>query len=85
MNLEETLPLLIPIIALMIPIVAIMSKHQLKMAQIVNSQQDYSPELMAIRQELASLRDQMNRQALSIDNLERTQRSLPESQGSVST
>lgn len=67
---------MIPLAALMIPIVAVLTNHQQKMAQILNSNAGDHTELAALRQEIAELKGLVHQQAISIDNLAGTQRSL---------
>ncbi len=63
--------LMIPILALMIPIVAMMLGHQRRMAEILHQsgQSQSNPELAAIRQELAHLKELLHDQALAIEGM----------------
>lgn len=68
---EEILPIFIPIIALVIPVVAILTKHQQKMAELVRQspQLGSMPEVHALRQEVAQMRQMMNDQMLALDQI----------------
>ncbi len=58
----EILALFIPIIALMIPVVAVLTKHQQRMAEIINGNQANRVDLNSDRllQEIQSLRLEVN-------------------------
>ena len=70
-DIEEILPIFIPIIALIIPVVAILTKHQQKMAELMRQspQAAPSPEVHALRQEVAQMRQLMNDQMLALDQI----------------
>ena len=80
MDIEGILALMIPIVALMIPIVKILVNHQQSMAQIIHGSGVQTAELEQMRYEMQELRNRVNQQALTIDNLEGKVRSLPEAQ-----
>jgi hypothetical protein len=67
---------MIPLTVLMIPIVAILSHHQQKMAQILNRNSGDHGEITALRGEIAELKSLVQSQAIALDNLATTQRSL---------
>ena len=73
----EILALLIPIIALMIPIVAVLTKHQQRMAEIMNGNQanrvDLNSdrllqEIQSLRLEVSGLKQLVHEQAISLDS-----------------
>lgn len=66
---------LIPVTALLIPIVAIFSSHQQKMAQILHGAGDRR-EIDALREEVSELRRQLGQQALTVDDMRTSLRSL---------
>ena len=68
---------MIPIIALLIPVVAIMSAHQQRMASILNKPQGVSPEMQSLAAEVSRLRDIVNQQQITIDNLTQALPSVP--------
>lgn len=80
----ETLALFIPILALSIPIVAIMSGHQRKMAELMQRQQQQSslasPEVHALRGEVAELKDLVRQQTIMLDDLIQKTAALPAAQ-----
>lgn len=69
---------LVPMIALImifgIPIIAILTSHQRKMAELMRGNQsndqnvNLARELQMMREEVRSLKDQVNRQALALDD-----------------
>lgn len=71
---SELASVFIPILIFMIPIIAILTRHQQKMAEMhrggmnqnVNNQ--LAHEINVLRDEVRSLRDQVNRQALALDD-----------------
>lgn len=64
----EQLAIFIPIIIFMIPIVAILTKHQQKMAEILHSRpQVPNEEILALRREVADLRQLVHQQAIALD------------------
>ena len=70
--------LFIPIVALMIPIVRMLTAHQQRMAEIVHNQAAPSQVIEDMRRELYELRNLVNQQALTLDNLDARVRTLPE-------
>ena len=80
----DTLALMIPIVGIMIPIVAILTKHQQRMAEIIHSQHggnEVLSKLESQERELQLLREQLNTQAIQIDDL----KSRPRLTGGVQT
>jgi hypothetical protein len=74
-----TLALMIPIIALIIPIVVILTGHQRKMAEIIHKGNSLPQnDLESIKQELTSMRMQMNQQTIALDDLRSKTASLPQ-------
>lgn len=69
---------LIPITALLIPIVAMLTRHQQKMAEILNRSSGDHSELLAIRQDLAELKTILHSHAINLDTYAGTQKSLRE-------
>lgn len=67
---------MIPLTALMIPIVAVLTSHQQKMAQILNRTSGDHTEVEALRREIAELKTLIHQQAITLDSLAGTQRSL---------
>lgn len=59
---------MIPIIIFMIPIIAILTAHQRKMAEIIHGRQGVEPEMLALREDVRQLRDQVARLTLAIDD-----------------
>ena len=71
----EIIALFIPVIALMIPIVAILVSHQQKMAQLYHRGPD-NQEINALRNDIAELKSLVHTQAIALDNLAGSQKSL---------
>jgi hypothetical protein len=71
--------LMIPIVALLIPIVAMLTKHQQSMAEILHGSGGTTAELDQMRYEIQELKNLVNQQTLTIDNLDSKVRSLPDS------
>ena len=72
----EIIALFIPIVALLIPIVAILVSHQQKMAQLYHKSPIDSPEVNSLRQEIAELKTLVHNQAITLDNIANSQKSL---------
>jgi hypothetical protein len=73
MNLIAAMALLIPILALLLPVVALLVKHQHDMAKIIHAQPLTNPdEIVALRQEVAELRQLMHQQAIALDSISRS-------------
>lgn len=83
-ELEDILPLLIPIIIFLIPIIAILTSHQRKMAELMHGQHEDTRqdegvrrEIEALRHEVAALRQRVDDQTLAIDGIDRTRLAEP--------
>lgn len=75
------LAMMIPILSIVLAIVAVLAAHQRKMAEIIHSSQrnqNQPGELEAIRQELQSLRTQMNQQTIALDDMRNRQGVSPD-------
>jgi|SRR5579885_2732283 len=84
LDLPGTIAVMIPIVALLIPIIRTLTRHQQQMAEIIHSRQGApAAELEAIRQELQSLRMQMNQHTIALDDLRSQQQSLPKPPSTV--
>ncbi len=72
---NELIPIigvLTPVVALMIPIVALLTRHQRSMAELYHSrlqQPTSNPEMEMLRGEVRELRERLNQQTISLDNL----------------
>lgn len=73
---EQILPFSIPLLALLIPIIVVLTKHQQKMAELYrdtkgndNLNASLLNELQALRGEIGTLRDQVNRQEIAVDDM----------------
>ena len=76
-NVDNILPLAIPIIIFMIPIVAILTSHQQKMAQILHANRgmlESNRDIEMLRAEVGELKAMMQQQTIAIDNLQLAQR-----------
>lgn len=69
--------IIIPIVALMIPIVAMLTRHQQKMAEILNQGRGDHSEIEALRREVAELKSLVQNQTIAIDNYRSFQTSVP--------
>ncbi len=65
----ELLGILIPIIALLIPIVALLTRHQQKMAVILNKGESNNSEIANLRREIAELKALVHNQTIALDNV----------------
>jgi hypothetical protein len=68
----ENVAIMIPILALMIPVVAILTKHQQRMAELIHGgeqNRQSSQEMLALRHEIAELRNLVHQQSIAVDNL----------------
>jgi hypothetical protein len=68
--------LFVPFGILMIPIVAILANHQQKMARILNQGALEASSVDALRQEIGELKSLVHQQAIALDDIARSQRSL---------
>lgn len=72
----EWIWVIVPICVLMIPIVGILTRHQQKMAEILNRGSADHNEITSLRRELADLKALVHQQTITLDNLAGTQRAL---------
>jgi hypothetical protein len=67
---------MIPLTALMIPIVVVLTKHQQKMAEILNRNTGDHAVINGLRQEIAEIKALVHHQTIALDNIRGTQKSL---------
>jgi signal transduction histidine kinase len=83
---ENLVPIIGTVMALGIPIVAILTAHQRKMAELFhgnqnqNLNQQLAYEIQQLRQEVRTLKDQVNQQVLSTDSYRTPEAQLQERQ-----
>ena len=67
---------MIPLCALMIPIVAMLTRHQQKMAEILNRGAADHNQISELRRELSDLKTLVHQQTITLDTVAGNQRAL---------